>query len=74
MEACNYLAFAAPGDPDAVEDKKWIDSTTRKNKEELHRLENELKSYKNSLIKESIRVRGRAPAVMVETGLSKPMS
>jgi len=34
----------------------WVEGKKRENKREVERLENELKGYKNNLIKESIRV------------------
>lgn len=37
-------------------DQKWIDLQEKKNEAETKRLENELKQYKNNLIRESIRV------------------
>lgn len=46
----------APQDPAAVADTTWIERQTRVVREEHDRLEHELKSYKNNLIKESIRV------------------
>jgi COP9 signalosome complex subunit 1 len=55
-EAWDAIRVAAPDDPDASRDEEWIDQTTRANKSESNRLENELKGYKNNLVKESIRV------------------
>lgn len=46
----------APQDPAAVTDTTWVERKTREVREEHDRLEHELKSYKNNLIKESIRV------------------
>jgi COP9 signalosome complex subunit 1 len=46
----------APQDPAAVADTTWVERKTRDVREEHDRLEHELKSYKNNLIKESIRV------------------
>jgi COP9 signalosome complex subunit 1 len=57
QQAVEHLRLAAPSDPDAVFDQAWIQQTDKTNKEETRRLENELKMYKNNLIKESIRVR-----------------
>lgn len=37
-------------------DQEWIETTRQQVKAETHRLESELKGYKNNLIKESIRV------------------
>jgi COP9 signalosome complex subunit 1 len=56
-EAWECIRVAAPGEPEAARDVAWIDRTERANKEETHRLEAELKAYKNNFIKESIRVR-----------------
>lgn len=44
-------------DPAAVYNTEWIQNTEKANAVELHRLEAELKGYKNNLVKESIRVR-----------------
>ena len=46
----------APSDPITIKDQDWIESTSRQVRAETTRLENELKGYKNNLIKESIRV------------------
>lgn len=45
-----------PDDPDATPDLGWIDRTIKQVRTETDRLEQELKGYKNNLIKESIRV------------------
>lgn len=55
-EVWEAIRIAAPNDPDAIRDEDWIERVTRENKAETARLENELKGYKNNLIKESIRV------------------
>lgn len=47
----------APDDPAALTDTVWAEKKTRDVQVEQERLEHELKSYKNNLIKESIRVR-----------------
>ena len=47
---------AAPHDPDAVLDQRWVDVTKQTVRAETDKLEHELKGYKNNLIKESIRV------------------
>jgi len=47
----------APSDSMALSDMAWAEKKTREVKEEQEKLEHELKSYKNNLIKESIRVR-----------------
>jgi COP9 signalosome complex subunit 1 len=46
----------APDDPAALLDTAWAEKKTREIQQEQDRLEHELKSYKNNLIKESIRV------------------
>ncbi|KAI4653525.1 hypothetical protein J4E93_001291 [Alternaria ventricosa] len=46
----------APQDPASVVDTTWVERQTRMVREEHDRLEHELKSYKNNLIKESIRM------------------
>lgn len=55
--AVETLRQIVPDDPDAMPDLGWIDRTTKQVKVETDRLEQELKGYKNNLIKESIRVR-----------------
>ncbi|KAF7557358.1 hypothetical protein G7046_g6051 [Stylonectria norvegica] len=55
-DAWECIRIVAPGEPEAVRDDAWIESTTRSNKIESARLETELKGYKNNLIKESIRM------------------
>ena len=50
----------SPQDPAAVADTACVAKKTREVREEHDRLEHELKSYKNNLIKESIRVSGNA--------------
>lgn len=39
-------------------DQKWVDETNSRNQAERSKLEVELKTYSNNMIKESIRVRG----------------
>ncbi|KAF2818711.1 COP9 signalosome-like protein complex subunit 1 [Ophiobolus disseminans] len=46
----------APQDPAALTDVAWAEKKTRETQQEQDRLEHELKSYKNNLIKESIRM------------------
>ncbi|CAI6335675.1 unnamed protein product [Periconia digitata] len=46
----------APDDPEALTDTRWAEEKTRKVQNEQDKLEHELKSYKNNLIKESIRM------------------
>jgi COP9 signalosome complex subunit 1 len=58
-KAVEHLYMACPTDPDAVIDRQWTNRTEQANRAETHRLEAELKGYKNNLIKESIRVRIR---------------
>jgi COP9 signalosome complex subunit 1 len=55
-DAWDLIRVAAPGEPEAILDQDWIDRTERENANELHRLDSELKGYRNNLIKESIRV------------------
>jgi COP9 signalosome complex subunit 1 len=46
----------APNESLAQINTTWAEQTTKHNKMETDRLEHELKTYKNNLIKESIRV------------------
>ncbi|KAK6511129.1 hypothetical protein TWF481_000051 [Arthrobotrys musiformis] len=55
-QAVQSLQVFAPSDPDARLDEEWIEKTTREVKQKTDRLEAELKSYKNNMIKESIRI------------------
>lgn len=55
-ESVECLRIAAPNEPDAFLDSAWIDKVDKANTAETHRLEMELKGYKNNLVKESIRV------------------
>ena len=55
-QAVQALQVYTPNDPDAKLDEDWIEKTTREVKQKTDRLEAELKSYKNNMIKESIRV------------------
>lgn len=50
------LQQVAPTDPDAKLDEDWIERTTKELRKKTDALEQELKSYKNNMIKESIRV------------------
>jgi len=50
------LSNIAPKDPAALTDMAWAERKSREVREEHDRLEHELKSYKNNLIKESIRM------------------
>lgn len=54
--AQELLALCAPSEADARLDREWVDRTTKENATKSKRLEDELKGYKNNLIKESIRV------------------
>lgn len=54
--AVRALAEVAPNDKEAVLDTEWVERTQRTIKAETDRLEQELRGYKNNLIKESIRV------------------
>ncbi|KAI1772507.1 26S proteasome subunit RPN7-domain-containing protein [Hypoxylon cercidicola] len=50
------IKIAAPNEPEAEVDQAWVISTESANHVETHRLETELKGYKNNLVKESIRI------------------
>ncbi|KAH7078712.1 COP9 signalosome-like protein complex subunit 1 [Paraphoma chrysanthemicola] len=50
------LSSIAPADPAALTDTSWAEKKSRDTQLEQERLEHELKSYKNNLIKESIRM------------------
>lgn len=54
--AQNNLEVVGPNEPEAVRDQPWMERQDKLNLAETARLENELKGYKNNLIKESIRV------------------
>lgn len=55
-DAFECIRVAAPDEPEAKWDEAWVTATGKANKAETHRLETELKGYKNNLVKESIRV------------------
>ncbi|KAF3915147.1 hypothetical protein ABW20_dc0103232 [Dactylellina cionopaga] len=55
-QAIQALQVYSPNDPDSKLDEEWIEKTTREVKQKTDRLEAELKSYKNNMIKESIRI------------------
>ncbi|KAJ5555404.1 26S proteasome regulatory subunit Rpn7 [Penicillium sp. DV-2018c] len=55
-KAVRALAEAAPSDPEASLDSTWVQSTQRYVLSQTERLEDELRGYKNNLIKESIRM------------------
>ena len=59
-DAWECIRVAAPSEPEAQFDRAWEAATEKSNKAETHRLEVELKGYKNNLVKESIRV-SRSP-------------
>ena len=46
----------APNEAEAVQDSAWIESIETTNHQLTVKLEEELKRYKNNLVKESIRV------------------
>ena len=54
--AQEMFAMVSPHEPEARYDKDWVDRTVKENAAKTKRLEDELKGYKNNLIKESIRV------------------
>ena len=60
--AALYKKVARDSSADVL-DPTWATKQEKKNNAETARLENELKGYKNNLIKESIRVR-KAPSEM----------
>ncbi|KAI1861346.1 uncharacterized protein JN550_010876 [Neoarthrinium moseri] len=55
-DAWECIRIAAPNEQEAQWDQPWADKTDKANKVETHRLELELKGYKNNLVKESIRI------------------
>ena len=55
-ELVEEFAAIAPEDPAALTDTTWATEKTKKVEAEKDKLEHELKSYKNNMIKESIRV------------------
>ncbi|ORZ15645.1 26S proteasome subunit RPN7-domain-containing protein [Absidia repens] len=50
------LALTQQAKPTMETDTEWVETTSKKNKRNLEQLELELKSYKNNMVKESIRV------------------
>lgn len=56
-----YLGSIAPKDPQAVPDLEWAELKQQRLHAETTRLEQELKGYRNNLIKESIRVSPHRP-------------
>lgn len=55
-KATTLLYEISPKDSLATPDVEWVEKRNKENKRETERLEQELKGYKNNLIKESIRV------------------
>ncbi|KAL7626570.1 hypothetical protein AAE478_003342 [Parahypoxylon ruwenzoriense] len=55
-DAWECICLAAPDEPEARWDEAWFAATEKGSKAETHRLEAELKGYKNNLVKESIRI------------------
>ncbi|KAH7354189.1 COP9 signalosome complex subunit 1 [Plectosphaerella cucumerina] len=55
-ETWEMISIVAPKEPEAIFDQAWADRVTKEAQEETHRLEQQLKGYKNNLIKESIRM------------------
>ncbi|GAM82600.1 hypothetical protein ANO11243_005820 [Dothideomycetidae sp. 11243] len=56
VSATSLLHEISPDDPLATPDVDWVEWRKKENKRETERLEQELKGYKNNLIKESIRM------------------
>ena len=56
LESQQLLAMIAPNEAEAVQDSAWIESIETTNHQLTVKLEEELKRYKNNLVKESIRV------------------
>jgi COP9 signalosome complex subunit 1 len=56
QETTERLRLLLPSSPEAIADQSWVENAIRVTKSTTERLEAELKSYKNNLIKESIRV------------------
>lgn len=55
-DAVTLLATITGKDAKEIRDKNWLSQQEKQNAAELKRLDNELKQYKNNLIRESIRV------------------
>lgn len=55
LEAQGHLETIGPDEKEAVRDQQWVDITDKRNSTETARLEQQLKGYKNNLVKESIR-------------------
>ncbi|KAF3004194.1 hypothetical protein E8E13_006527 [Curvularia kusanoi] len=56
LQLVEDLSAIAPQDPAALTDTAWAEKKAQESQREQDRLEHELKSYKNNLIKESIRM------------------
>lgn len=56
LAAVGSLQVIGPEEKEAVRDDAWVDNQIKLNQNETARLEQELKGYKNNLVKESIRV------------------
>lgn len=56
MEVAADFQKLAPNEPLAQINTAWVSQQAQRNSTETNRLEHELKTYKNNLIKESIRV------------------
>jgi hypothetical protein len=56
LQLVEEMTGIAPQDPAALTDTAWAEKKAQETQREQDRLEHELKSYKNNLIKESIRV------------------
>ncbi|KAK7207824.1 26S proteasome subunit RPN7-domain-containing protein [Myxozyma melibiosi] len=54
--AVDRLHSIDPSNPLATLDMDWVDNTSRENRDQNEKLEQELKRYKNNLLKESIRM------------------
>jgi COP9 signalosome complex subunit 1 len=63
-ETWEMISIVAPKEPEAIFDQAWADRVTKEAQEETHRLEQQLKGYKNNLIKESIRVGHPCPSAL----------
>ncbi|CAG8598939.1 16975_t:CDS:2 [Acaulospora colombiana] len=65
LQSANKLneILVAQGYPSYSIDGSWVDSTQKRAKTILERLDTELKNYKNNLIKESIRVAESTPDI-----------
>lgn len=64
-EAIALLSSISGKDAKDLTDVNWLSEREKKNAAETKRLENELKQYKNNLIRESIRV-GSLHSIRVE--------